>query len=155
MLPLPRPPIKATHRRPARARHCQPQHAPASCPCTSSRAPPFSSSGRLVQRLPSSPTQLPNRPASPRLLPDQSTTGAEPHRGQPAWAPPAGRSPVSSHPSAATNRTIVTSSTFSTHPSAETPTGVAQFRRAAPAGPPRDHIANPKFFPGSLLQKCN
>jgi hypothetical protein len=152
MLPLPRPPIKATHQRPVRARHCQPQHAPASCPCTSSRAPPFSSSCRPVQRLPSSPTQLPNRSAPPRPLPDRSTTGVEPHRSQPAWAPPAGRPPVFSHPSAATNRTLVTSSTFSTHPAAETPTGVAQFRRVTPAGPPRDHIAKRNFFPRASLQ---
>jgi hypothetical protein len=45
-----------------------------------------------VPCLPSGAAQLPNRPAPPRPLPDRSSTGAEPHRGQPAWAPPAGRS---------------------------------------------------------------
>jgi hypothetical protein len=50
------------------------------------------------------------------------------------------------------NRSMVSPSTFSTHPPAESPTGVAQFRRAAPAGRPRDHIAKQKFFSRASLQ---
>jgi hypothetical protein len=43
----------------------------------------------------------------------------------------------------------------STHSQAKGATGVAQFRRAAPAGLPMDHIAKIEIFPGTLLQKRN
>jgi hypothetical protein len=47
---------------------------------------------------------------------------------------------------------MVSPSTFPTHPPAKSPTGLAQFRRAAPAGPPRDHIAKLEFVLRASLQ---
>jgi hypothetical protein len=98
------------------------------------------------------PHGSPTSPAPPHPSPKPEHRRTEPHRGQAAWAPPAGLAQAISHPSAATNRSLVSPSTFSTHPPAETPTGVAQFRRAAPTGPPGDHIAKLEFFSRASLQ---
>jgi hypothetical protein len=99
------------------------------------------------------PQGLPNRPAptAPPPRPDHSRTKA--FRGGARWPPVAGRAPVLPHPSTATNRLSVSPSTFPTHPPTESLTGVSQFRRAAPAGPPRNHIAKEKIFPRASLQK--
>jgi hypothetical protein len=101
------------------------------------------------------PQGLPNRPAPIVPPPGPEPRRTESHRGQAAWAPPAGPHRRFSHSSAATNRRVVSSSSFSTHPPAESPTGVAQFSRAALAGRPRGHIAKQQFFPRAFLQLGN
>jgi hypothetical protein len=110
----------------------------------------------------SRPSQFatPPRALAPKELPSLSTV---PHRpelrrrrdssGCCCGVPPPATPGCTSRPNKPPNRTLVTSSTFSAHPPAETPTGVAQFRRALPAGPPRGDIANLEIFPGSDSQK--
>jgi hypothetical protein len=107
------------------------------------QSPTFPSPDKHPSGVTRPPYDLPSTTASsPR--PDQCWTAA--FRGRAAWAPVAGRPPVFSHQSAASNRWLVCPSTYPTHSPADSPTGVAQFRRATPAGPPRDHIAKQKFF---------
>jgi hypothetical protein len=113
------------------------------------RYPDLSTTGLASSCVTRPPYDLPSTTASsPR--PEHRRAGA--HRGQPAWAPPTGRSPALPTPSSASNRRLVSPSTSSTHSPAKGVTGVAQFRRAAPAGPPRDHIAKQKFFSRASLQ---
>jgi hypothetical protein len=120
-------------------------------PCATPEHPSSSAIGR-VQCTKAVPQGLPNRPAptAPPPRPDHSRTKA--FRGGAPWPPVDGHPPVLPHPSTATNRLLVSPSTFPTHPPAESLTGVSQFRRAAPAGPPRGHIAKEKIFPRASLQ---
>jgi hypothetical protein len=115
------------------------------------RAPSSSAFGRGSVSS-SSSTRCPLSPSAtvPPSRPEHRRTKGVPQPG--SWAPPAGHHRQFSHPSAATNRRVVSSSSFPTHPPAETPTGAAEFRRAAPAGPPRDHIAKLEFFSRASLQ---
>jgi hypothetical protein len=101
------------------------------------------------------PHSSPTSPAPPHPSPRPEPHRTEPHRGRASWAPPAGLAQAIFHPSAATNRSMVSPSTSSTHSPAKGATGVAQFRRATPAGLPRDHIAKQKFFPRASLRKGN
>jgi hypothetical protein len=95
---------------------------PAVGPCASSRAPPplarvaRSSAVQQLHRV------YKTRPAPPHPPPRPQPRRTEPHRGQVAWAPPDGPHRRFSHPSATTNRRVVSPSTFSTHPPAESPT---------------------------------
>jgi hypothetical protein len=119
------------------------------CPA---RAPPPLALVAAVQCLRAVPHGLPTVPTPPAPPPRPEPRRTVPHRGQPPWAPVAGRSPALPTPSSASNRRLVTSSTSSTHSLAKGATRVAQFRRAAPAAPPRDHIAKLKFFSRASLQ---
>jgi hypothetical protein len=102
------------------------------------RYPDLPTTGLASSCVTRPPYDLPSTTASsPRM--EHRRAGA--HRGQPAWALPAGRSPALPTPSSASNRRLVSPLTSSTHSPAKGTTGVAQFRRAAPAGPPRDHSA--------------
>jgi hypothetical protein len=80
-------------------------------PCATPEHPSSSAIGR-VQCTIAVPQGLPNRPAptAPPPRPDHSRTKA--FRGGAPWPPVDGRPPVLPHPSTATNRLLVSPSTF-------------------------------------------
>jgi hypothetical protein len=149
--PIAAPALKAEQRpepyrpRPVRsADRC----TPASCPCARSRAPPPLAHFAAIQYLLAVPHGFPNLPAPTVPPPRPERRRTEQRRGQAPWAPPAGHPPMFPHTSVATNRSMMSPSTFSTPSPAESPTGMAQFRRAAPPSMPRDHIASLSLIPG-------
>jgi hypothetical protein len=149
--PVAAPANKAAQRpephRSCTGRHCRPQHAPADCMCAHPRNP-SSSLFHRIQCFLAVPHDLPNLPAPPVPPPRPKNRRSEARRGQARWAPPVGRLPAFPHPSEATNWSVVGPSSFSTPSPAKFPTGIAQFRRAAPPSMPRDHIASLSLIPG-------
>jgi hypothetical protein len=152
---LPRPPIKAVHR-PARAptvlqtaARRRSAYAPApECPPALARAARSCAVQQFPHGLPTAQHHraLPARPERRQ---------AEGRRGQPPWAPPAGRYPALSHPPAAPNRTLVPPRS----PPCPSPTkpggGSPEFGQPTPASRPRGYIAKTKIFPRASLQKGN
>jgi hypothetical protein len=128
--------------RPASARRCPAR----------SRAPPPLALVVAVQCLLVVLHGLPNFPSATAPPPRPEPCQTEPHRGQPPWAPAAGRSPVLPHTSTATNRSMVSPSTFSTHPPAESPPEWLNSGEPRRPAAPGTTLQNRSFFRGS---PCN
>jgi hypothetical protein len=143
LLPLPRPPLKAAHRPPAHG-HCTPASCRAPVP---EHPPPLAHVAQSSASLAAThgPYDFPSTTVPPAR---PGTAGQKAAAAVPPWAQLAGRPPVLLHPSTATNRSMVSPSTFSTHPPADSPTGMAQFRRAAPPSMARDNIVSLPLIPG-------
>jgi hypothetical protein len=141
-VPSPSPSYKRPHDgQLAHAAACQPSDL-----CADRGAPPpvrFA----VVHHLLAAPHDPYNIPVSPVFLHRPGVRRSGGRRGRAPCAPPAGRLPAPLRLSAATNQLRVSPSTFSTPPPADSPTGMAQFRRAAPPIMPRDHIASLSLIP--------
>jgi hypothetical protein len=99
-----------------------------------------------------SPSRLPNLPSTTAPV---SQDGASPDRAapRPGRLGATGRPCTGNFPPICGHKPVVREPLNLLHPSpSESLTGVSQFRRAAPAGPPRDHIAKLEFFSRASLQ---
>jgi hypothetical protein len=75
--------------------------------------------------------------------------------GRSRWLPVRPTAGAASSPSNPRNRALVNRRTLLCPPRPDSGDTSPEFAQPVPATAPRDHIAKPKIFPGSLLQKVN
>jgi hypothetical protein len=96
-----------------------------------------------------------NSPPTRKPQTEALVAGIASRGGQRHWLPVRPTAGGASSPSNPRNRALVNRRSFPYPPRPESGGASPEFAQPAPATAPRDHIAKPKIFPGSLLQKVN